>query len=140
MGLVGIELHPQVRGVQPIALEQLLPAIAIGFGLALLIFANREWSNLQIRHVWCIYPFTLLGLVVPLRRLPDRARAWGRTCTGVGLAAAVLLNAHLLSALNDFGAPRALSDGLDRSYTTFMYLYLEERDQDRVRSYLWSGR
>ncbi len=118
--------------------ELLVPVLAVGWGLILLVSANREWGNLQVRHVWCLYPFTLIGIVLVLQTLPSPVRAWGRSAAAAGLAGAVLLNLHLLTLFQAFFEPGDDRNRMNRDYYTF--LYTQVRDQDRAERYLRYGR
>jgi hypothetical protein len=119
------------------AAEWLMPVLALGWGLALLVVANRHWSNLQIRHVWALYPFTLIGLVRSLQLLPVRVRAWGRPALGLALAGLLLLNAGVLMRFQEFYRP-GKGTLWDRDYYTFLYTHT--RDPARAREYLRNGR
>ena len=101
------------------------------------VVANREWTNLQIRHVWCLLPFTLIGPARVLQRLPEASRRWGRATLALTLAGLLLLNAGVFARLQDFSRP--LQGTLhDRDYYT--YLYTHAKDPQRAREYLRTGR
>lgn len=117
--------------------ERLLPVLCLGWSLALLVFANLHWTNLQIRHVWCLFPFTLIGVAVSLRLLPARAREWGRAAAIVAVAGLVLLNAGVALRFQAFGSPGP-GTLWDRDYYTFLYTHI--RDPQQARQYLRHGR
>ncbi len=120
-----------------LAAERLIPLIALVWSLVLLVVANREWTNLQIRHVWCLYPFTLAGVVYVLGLLPENWQRRGPVAAGAALAGLLLLNAHVLTIFREFYEPHS-SSRMNRDYYT--YLYTQVRDRDRAQQYLRNGR
>lgn len=116
--------------------EWLIPAMALVWGLALLVFANLHWTNLQIRHVWCLYPFTLIGVARSLRLLPEQARGWGRPAMVVAVAGLMVLNAGVLARFQEFYRP-GKGTLWDRDYYEFLYTHIQ--DPERARQYLRRG-
>ncbi|MGI9591540.1 MAG: hypothetical protein ACR2P8_09235 [Myxococcota bacterium] len=119
------------------AVEWLIPILSLAWGLVLLVVANRSWTNLQIRHVWCLAPFLLIGVADALRRLPAPIRARGRAAAAGAIAALVLLNAAVALRFHGFYAPGP-GTLLDRDYRTFLYTHA--RDPQGAREYLRHGR
>ena len=119
------------------AVEWLVPVLCLFWALVLLVVANRSWTNLQIRHVWCLTPFLLVGVAAALRRLPAPIRARGRAAAAAAVAALLLLNAAVAVRFHGFYAPGP-GTLLDRDYHTFLYTHA--RDPRAAREYLRHGR
>ncbi len=117
--------------------ERLIPLLAVLWGVVLLGLANREWTNLQFRHVWCLYPFTLIGVVHVLQLLPEGVREWGGGALAVGLLGLLLVNAQVFARFREFHEPH-YGLGMNRDYYT--YLYMHVKDPLRAHRYLESGR
>ena len=126
------------RAAGRIRAELFLPVVVVGWSLVLLVSVNRQWRNLQIRHVWCLYPFTLIGVALVAQALPAFARAWRRVAVAGAVAGMLLLNALLLGMFASLYAPGKAVDRMDRDYRTFLYTWA--RDQNRAVQYLRSGR
>jgi len=117
--------------------ELFLPGLCLVWGLAVLIAVNREWTSLQPRHVWSLYPFALIGIAVVGRRLPSRLRTRGRAALAGVLAGLVLMNLIVIDRFRAFHAPGVRVEGRDRDYATF--LYTQVKDRDRAQRYLRRG-
>lgn len=120
----------------PVAL--FVPWVCVAWSLVVLIAVNREWTSLQPRHVWSLYPFTLIGIVEVGRRLPSRLRAGGRTVLAAVLAGLLLMNLSVLGRFRAFYAPGERVEGRNRDYATF--LYTQVKDRERAQRYLRRGR
>jgi tetratricopeptide (TPR) repeat protein len=105
--------------------ERLISITAIWWSLVFLIFANRHWMNLQVRHLWCVYPFTVVALVYVLSCMPIRYRRWRRLLCVVSLIFAIALNVHVLLKFREFYRPS--SNQNDRDYETYLYNYVNDR-------------
>ena len=117
--------------------ERLLAAVSIIWMAVFIVLANRNWGNVQFRHAWCLFPFTLPALL-DLRRWTDRP---GLSKTPEWLCAAavgglVVANVYLLAGFRAFHRPVSDTEH-DRDYQTFLYSHV--LNPNRARAYLLFG-
>jgi tetratricopeptide (TPR) repeat protein len=121
----------------PWRVANLLPALAVLWGLVFVVLANRHWTNTQVRHAWCVYPFTVLALPQVLGRLTRRRyRRWRRWLCLAGIALALGANAWVLWRFGEFYRPVA-DTRCNRDYQTM--LYSRVLNPNRARGYLRFG-
>jgi hypothetical protein len=120
-----------------LATEQLVPQLALLWSLILLVVTNRHWTNLQVRHVWCLVPFTLPAIVYSLHLLPAELRAWRRAASWVFVVAMVALNLYAFTWFATLYRPVGYVH-MNRDYHTFLYAALQ--DLERAKHYVLHGR
>ena len=117
--------------------ERLLAAASIFWMATFIVLANRNWGNVQFRHAWCLFPFTLLPLL-DVRRWAARSgllKTPGWLCLAV-IGGLVDANAYLLAGFPAFRCPAPDTEH-DRDYQTFLYSHV--LNPNRARAYLLFG-
>jgi hypothetical protein len=117
-----------------------LPLLATGAGLAFLLYLNRRWSSLQLRHVLTVWPLLVLAPVFAIGAAPALWIRVRRALVPAVALALVALNVSLLVGLRELRQPPAdagAAAGADRDYHRFVYAYAGHRS--RGMTYLSTG-
>ncbi len=102
-----------------------LSIICIFWWTAFTVLMNRHWGNIQIRHGWNLYPFTLVALVYVIKVLPMQFRRWRHAlCYSIFLIT-IAANIQILIKFQEFY--RESSDTQDRDYYTYVYNHIQNR-------------
>lgn len=102
-----------------------LSIICILWWTAFTVLMNRHWGNIQIRHGWNLYPFTLVAMVYVIKVFPIQCRRCRHVLCYSMLLLAVAVNTHILIKFQEFY--RASPDTQDRDYYTYVYNHIQNR-------------
>lgn len=128
-----IPTQPAVSPPSALHNGMLLAGLSLFWSLLFLIYVNRTWMNLQIRHIWALAPCFFIPVVFFFRFYGRVFSPVLRTLAVVAVLTALLTIQLRLPYSAFFFRPCPVS-GADRNYRTFILAYQQNRS--RAESYL----